>query len=177
MKAANTDFLPLIARFESLVPMSAQQLPPTGITGDQGYNRAPAIGDLNGGGWLDFAVRADNIGNTHRLGIPHQPNPSGRFENGHYQDISGTALVPGFSGEFACNRRMDRAGPDILFRDLDGEGYLDIIQSCHVDMNGAQANDLCASGEYWTGISVWKNTFAKTGHLGFEPVQDISLGP
>lgn len=151
-----------------------------GIRNQQGYNRATAIGDLNGDGWLDFAVGADNIGNTRRLGIPrnrlyiYRPAPSGRFEDGHYEDISDEPsknLVPGFPGEFACNPRVDRAGPDILFRDLDGDGWLDILQSYHVDMNGASPTDLCASGEYRTGISVWKNETGETGRFGFERIQ------
>jgi Ca2+-binding EF-hand superfamily protein len=155
-----------------------------GIRNAQGYNRATAIGDLNGDGWLDFAVGADNIGNTRRLGIPrsriyiYQPAPSGRFEDGHYEDISDMPwkhLVPGFPGEFGCNPTIDRAGPDILFRDLNGDGWLDILQAYHIDMNGAHATDLCASGEYWTGISLWKNMTGQTGKFGFDRIQDNGI--
>lgn len=155
--------------------------PKMGITNPQAYSRATAIGDLNGDGWLDFAIAADNIGNTKRLGIPrnrlyiYQPAASGKFEDGRFQDMSDTGLAPDFPGEFTCNPRKDRAGPDILFRDLDGDGDLDMIQAYHVDMNGAKATDLCASGEYQTGIWVWKNTLAETGHFGFERVQGNGL--
>lgn len=145
-----------------------------GIAHDQAYNRATAIGDLNGDGWLDFAVGADNIGNTRRYGLPrhglflYRPAASGRFEDGRYEDMSTTGLAPDFPGEFACNANKDRAGPDILFRDLDGDGDLDLIQSYHVDMNGARATDLCAAGEYRTGVWVWRNTLKDTGVFGFE---------
>ena len=155
-----------------------------GIRNEQSYNRATAIGDLNGDGWLDFAVGADNIGNTRRLGIPrsrlymYQPAPSGRFEDGHYEDISDKPwknLIPGFPSEFACNPRVDRAGPDILFRDLTGDGWLDVLQSYHIDMNGSSPTDLCASGEYWTGISLWKNMTGASGKFGFERIQDNGM--
>jgi hypothetical protein len=155
--------------------------PKLGITNEQGYNRATAIGDLNGDGWLDFAVGADNIGNTKRLGIPrnrlyvYQPAASGKFEDGRYQDMSTTNLAPDFPGEFACNPNKDRAGPDILFRDLDGDGQLDILQSYHIDMNGSKATDLCASGEYWTGLWVWKNITAQAGHFSFQRIQGDGL--
>lgn len=152
-----------------------------GIANDQGYNRATAIGDLDGDGWLDFAVGADNIGNTRRYGIPrhglflYRPAASGRFEDGGFEDMSTKGLAPDFPGEFVCNARKDRAGPDILFRDLDGDGDLDVVQSYHVDMNGSRATDLCASGEYRTGVWVWKNTLKETGVFGFEKAVDNGL--
>lgn len=155
--------------------------PKMGVVNDQAYNRATAIGDLNGDGWLDFAVGADNIGNTRQYGIPrhrlylYRPAASGRFEDGRYEDLSDSGVIPGFPGDFACNARRDRAGPDILFRDLDGDGDLDIVQSYHVDMNGARAGDLCASAEYDTGVWVWRNRLADKGAFGLDRITNNGL--
>ncbi|MCA3581757.1 MAG: CRTAC1 family protein [Bradyrhizobium sp.] len=151
-----------------------------GVANEQAYNRQSSIADVDGDGWLDIAVAADNIGNTHRLGIPRhrfyrfQPAASGKFEDGRFEDLSTSGLIPGFPGEFTCNANVDRASPGILLRDLDNDGDLDLVQSYHIDMNMARPQDPCASGEYWTGVWVWKNQKAETGSFRFE--RDLANG-
>ena len=152
-----------------------------GVANEQAYNRQSSIADVDGDGWLDIALAADNIGNTHRLGIPRHrffrfvPPTSGRFEDGRFEDLSTSGLIPGFPGEFTCNANVDRASPGILLRDLDNDGDLDLVQSYHIDMNMARPQDPCASGEYWTGVWVWRNQRAETGRFRFDSVEDNGL--
>jgi hypothetical protein len=42
-------------------------------------------------------------------------------------------------------------------------------------MNGSSPTDRCASGEYWTGISLWKNMTGTSGKFGFERIQDNGM--
>jgi hypothetical protein len=145
-----------------------------GLANDQAYNRQSSIADADGDGWLDIAVAADNIGNTQRLGIPRHrfyryvPAASGRFGDGRFEDLSTSGLIPGFPGEFTCNPTIDRAGPGIMLRDLDNDGDQDLVQAYHIDMNMARPTDPCATGEYQTGIWVWRNRLKEDGKFGFE---------
>jgi catechol 2,3-dioxygenase-like lactoylglutathione lyase family enzyme len=73
-----------------------------GIQNEQAYNRQPSIADVNKDGWLDIAIGCDNIKNA-MGGFPHsrlyvfKPNGA-KFEDGHFEDIGGTDLVPDFGG-------------------------------------------------------------------------------
>jgi hypothetical protein len=95
------------------------------------YSRQSSIADVDGDGWLDVGVASDNIGDT-RIGRPIQRlylyRPAGEhFEDGSFEDIGGTKLVPGFGGEFAGDPRIDKAGPQLSLRDLDNDGWQDLL--------------------------------------------------
>jgi catechol 2,3-dioxygenase-like lactoylglutathione lyase family enzyme len=147
-----------------------------GIQNEKAYNRQPSFGDVNKDGWLDIAVGCDNIGNA-MGGFPHsrlyvfQPNGP-RFEDGRFEDIGGTALVPDFGGFYHDSAR-DRSGPDINLRDLDNDGTLDLIQSYHVDIRDPALP--YSPVEYRQGVFCWKNLLSKTGKLQFEKVTQNGL--
>ncbi len=73
-----------------------------GIRNETGNNRQSSIGGVNKDGWLDIAIGCDNIGNA-MGGLPHSRlfvfRPKGaKFENGRFEDIGGTDLIPDFGG-------------------------------------------------------------------------------
>jgi catechol 2,3-dioxygenase-like lactoylglutathione lyase family enzyme len=147
-----------------------------GIRNEEAYNRQPSIGDVNKDGWLDIAVGCDNIGNA-MGGVPHSRlyifQPKGdRFEDGTFKDIGGTDLVPDFGG-FYHDSAKDKAGPNIVLRDADNDGDLDLFQSFHVDVREPLLP--YSPGEYRQGVFCWKNLLAEIGTLRFEKVTSNGL--
>lgn len=142
-----------------------------GIRNELAYNRQPAFGDVNNDGWLDIAIGCDNIKNA-QGGVPHNRlyvyRPSGnRFEDGRYEDIGGTDLVPDFGGFYHDSDR-DKASPDINMVDLDNDGDLDLLQAYHVDV--ADLDAAYTAIEYRQGVFCWKNLLVETGELRYEKI-------
>lgn len=149
-----------------------------GLDDGSSYSRQAALADVDGDGWLDLAVAADQIGDRRfRPGVPWQrlfvyrpPEGGGPFEDGRFEDIGGTDLFPGFGGEPADDPERDRSSPTILLRDLDGDRDVDVVQSSHIDLVLTRWDSPTANDERRHGVHVWRNLLTDTGELRFEPV-------
>jgi hypothetical protein len=158
---------------------------PMGVANLGAYVRGQlAIGDVTGNGYLDIAVGAEQIGAGTALGRPlsrlyiYHPSDDGIFENGHFESIDGTDLVPDFGGVKIdeCNPYVDRSVSAIMLRDLDNDGDLDMVQVSQCDMNPIRTqnispDDPCATGNWRFGVFAWQNQLVETGTFKFEKVK------
>lgn len=147
-----------------------------GISNSSAYNRGTSIADINQNGWLDVVVAADQIGAL-PVGVAQQrlymfSSSTGQFADGKYLDLGGAANAGGFGGEFNCSLD-DKAGPLASFRDLDGDGDLDLIHAYHQDLLRAKVTDPCTSAQFSYGIQVWRNQLKESGSFGLsaQPVE------
>jgi len=145
-----------------------------GVDNPLAYSRQAAVADLNGDGFLDIGVGADQIGNRFwRPGLPWQrlfvyrPAKSGRFTDGRFVDIGGTDRIPGFGGRPNADPHHDRSSPTLMLRDFDDDGDVDVVQSYHIDMVLTKWYDPAGNPSRRHGVYAWRNMLAETGKFRF----------
>jgi hypothetical protein len=134
------------------------------------YNRQISIADVDRDGWLDIAIGADNIAAAFE-GLPKSAlyiyQPSGNaYTDGTYQDVGGTSTVPDLGG-FALDPAIDRACPNLMLRDVDRDGDMDIVQGCHSLSAEAPSSHPYSPAEYRQGVFTWKNQLEESGNFGY----------
>jgi polyhydroxybutyrate depolymerase len=152
-----------------------------GVLNEMAYNRQPSIGDVDQDGFLDIAVGADNTTNAFE-GVSQsalfmfEPGEQG-FEDGRYVDIGGTERIPDYGG-FTGDPAEDTAGPNVVLRDMDNDGDLDLLQSTRV-LLGAPPVDArilpVSPVRYRQGVFTWRNQLAETGMFDFVKSSDNGL--
>lgn len=140
------------------------------ILNELAYNRQVSIADVNEDGWLDIALGADNVA-AYFEGMPKSAlllyqDAGSQFTDGEFQDIGGTSTVPDFGGLY-IDPSKDKAGPNIVFRDVDNDGDIDLFQGCHTLPAEAPSTHPFSPAEYRQGIFTWKNKLKDTGNFGY----------
>ncbi len=150
-----------------------------GSRNELAYNRQVSLGDVNRDGFIDIALGADNLANAFE-GLPKSAlfvfkPKNGKFEGGKFEDIGGTNTIPDFGGFYHDSTR-DKAGPNIVLRDVDNDGDLDLLQSYHINLwPAAPALMPYSPAEYRQGVFTWRNLLVETGLFRFEKLTNNGL--
>jgi len=150
---------------------------PMGVDNAGAYARGQvAAGDMNGDGWLDMAIAANQIGSggpqsgrpLSRLYV-FRPARDGVFEHGRFEDVGGTDVIQRFGGvdRDKPNRDLDIGGMCAVLRDLDNDGDLDLLRAAHNDMLRGDPLSPFATGDRPYGLFAWRNELKETGRLRF----------
>jgi hypothetical protein len=150
---------------------------PMGVDNAGAYARGQvSLADVNGDGWLDMAIAANQIGSggptagrpLSRLYV-FRPASDGVFEHGKFEDVGGTEVIPRFGGvdREKPDRDKDINGMSAVLRDLDGDGAADLIRAAHNDMLRGDPLSPFASGDRPYGVFAWRNESKAGGALKF----------
>jgi hypothetical protein len=138
-----------------------------------------SVADIDRDGWLDFAIAANAIGTGGENGgrplsrmYVYRPAADGVFEKGRFEDIGGTAAIPGFGGVSPTEPDPERDinGMSSMLRDWDDDGDLDFIRVGHNDMLRGDPTNRFATGHSPYGVFAWRNRLREDGTLRFEPI-------
>jgi|GEM_PF-61410 len=150
---------------------------PMGVENAGAYARGQvSLGDVNGDGWLDMAIAANQIGSggptagrpLSRLYV-FRPESDGVFEHGWFEDVGGTEVIPRFGGvdREKPDRDRDINGMSAVLRDLDDDSAPDLIRAAHNDMLRGDPLSPFATGDRPYGVFAWRNEFKAGGALKF----------